>query len=91
MPSLIILLILLFSCSLSADIYTWKDAQGVTHFSENKPAQAFKTIASDFESHKTYVQGVKIPYYVEKSTPSTGNSRLKVKTDLAKESGKIKK
>lgn len=29
---------LLFSYQLSAEIYTWQDKNGVTHFSENKPA-----------------------------------------------------
>ncbi|ABM02072.1 hypothetical protein Ping_0205 [Psychromonas ingrahamii 37] len=89
MPSVIILLTFLFSCSVSADIYTWQDAGGVTHFSEKKPAQAFKTIASDFNHHKTYQQGVKISYDVEALTPQTAsveNAGLNVQTDLIKES-----
>lgn len=76
MPSLIILLTFLFSFSLSADIYTWQDAEGVIHFSENKPAQVFKTIASDFHPQKTYVQGVQIPYDVEELTPQTASAKI---------------
>lgn len=91
MPSVIVLLAFLFSSALSADIYTWKDAGGVTHFSENKPAQVFKIITNDFHSHKTYDQGVEIPYNVDEftlQTQSTENSGLKVQTNLIKKSQK---
>jgi hypothetical protein len=37
MPYILTLLILLFSVSTSAEIFTWQDAKGVTHFSESKP------------------------------------------------------
>ena len=39
MPYLLALLMLAFSCTASAKIYTWQDAQGVTHFSTEKPEQ----------------------------------------------------
>ncbi|MCP5080049.1 MAG: DUF4124 domain-containing protein, partial [Psychromonas sp.] len=33
------LLITLFSTQLFAEIYSWKDENGVTHFSETKPVK----------------------------------------------------
>jgi hypothetical protein len=44
MPYLLTLLILTFSFTASAKIYTWQDAQGVTHFAEEKPDHQAKVI-----------------------------------------------
>ena len=39
--------------SASSEIYTWKDKNGITHFSENKPAyQAQITLVNISTSHK---------------------------------------
>ncbi|WP_415229606.1 DUF4124 domain-containing protein [Psychromonas sp.] len=94
MPSVIIILTFLFSCSVFADLYTWKDEQGVTHFSENKPDREFKTITNDFHSHKTYQQGVEISYDLEvltQATESAENSRLDEQTTLNKDFEAIQK
>lgn len=36
------ILISLFTLQISAEIYTWEDKNGVTHFSESKPETAVK-------------------------------------------------
>lgn len=45
MPLLLSLLLLFIPLSSSAEIYTWKDENGVTHFSQDKPEnQAAQTV-----------------------------------------------
>ena len=44
------LLTILFSVSASAEIFTWEDKNGVTHFSESKPAYKAQITQIDLTS-----------------------------------------